>query len=154
LEKLAAELSIADAVHFVGTRADIPEMLGLMDVFVLSSHCEANPVSILEAMACEKPVVATRVGSVPETVHDGATGYLVSPNDVEQTAARIRELLENPERATMFGRAGRIKIIGEWSIDGMVRGYMELLEEIYRRKTEPQSNTRPKETNTPPILRR
>jgi glycosyltransferase involved in cell wall biosynthesis len=143
LEKLAAELSITDAVHFAGTRSDIPEMLGQMDVFVLTSHSEANPVSILEAMACEKPVVATRVGSVPETVHDGVTGYLVPPNDVEQTAARMCELLENGERATMFGRAGRVQIIGQWSIDGMVRGYMELLEGIYRRKTERQTDASP-----------
>jgi len=135
LERRAAELSLADVVHFAGTRADIPEMLGLMDVFVLTSHCEASPVSILEAMACEKPVVATRVGSVPETVLDGWTGFLVPPGDAEQAAGRTLALLQDPKRAAAFGRAGREQVIARWSIERMVQGYEELLEGIYRNKS-------------------
>ncbi len=79
LESLAGELSVSDVVHFLGTRGDIPEILSLIDVLVLTSHMEANPISILEAMAAEKPVVATRVGSIEQTVTDGKTGYLVPP---------------------------------------------------------------------------
>jgi glycosyltransferase involved in cell wall biosynthesis len=135
LEQLAEKLSLADVVHFAGTRTDIPDMLGLMDVFVLTSHSEANPVSILEAMACEKPVVATRVGSVPETVLDGRTGYLASPGDAEMIAQKTLALLENAELASAFGRAGREQIIAHWSVDRMVQGYMELLEGIYRSKS-------------------
>jgi glycosyltransferase involved in cell wall biosynthesis len=135
LERMASDLSLSDAVHFSGTRADIPEMLALMDVFLLTSHCEANPVSILEAMACEKPVVATRVGSVPETVLDGRTGYLVTPGEAEQVAGRTLELLQDSHRAVAFGRAGREQVIAHWSIDRMVQGYEELLEGIYRNKS-------------------
>ncbi len=134
LEQMAAELSLADAVHFCGTRADIPEMLGLMNVFVLTSHSEANPVSILEAMACEKPVVATRVGSVPETVLDGRTGWLAAPGDAEEIARRMLTLLQDPPRAAAFGRAAREQVIARWSIDRMVRGYEDLLAGIYRNK--------------------
>ena len=79
LESLAAELDLEDAIRFAGIRHNVSEVLSLIDVFMLTSHMEANPASILEAMACEKPVVATRVGSVPETVLDGRTGYLVPP---------------------------------------------------------------------------
>ena len=63
LEALAESFAIAEAVRFLGTRSDVPELLSLIDVLVLTSHIEANPVSILEAMAGGKPVVATRVGS-------------------------------------------------------------------------------------------
>jgi glycosyltransferase involved in cell wall biosynthesis len=135
LQRMAAELSLAEAVHFAGTRADIPEMLGLMDVFLLTSHSEANPVSILEALACEIPVVATRVGSVPETVLDGRTGYLVPPDDAEEIAKRTLSLLQEPDLAAAFGRAGREQIIARWSVERMVRGYEELIEGIYRAKS-------------------
>jgi glycosyltransferase involved in cell wall biosynthesis len=109
-------------------------MLGLMDVFVLTSHSEASPVSILEAMACEKPVVATRVGSVSETVLDGRTGYLATPGDAEQIARQTLSLLKSPEKAAAFGRAGREQVISRWSIAHMVQGYEELIEGIYRNK--------------------
>ena len=72
LESLAAEPGLADAVRFLGTRHDVPEVLSLVDVLLLLRHAEANPICLLEAMAGEKPVVATRVGSVPETVLGGA----------------------------------------------------------------------------------
>ena len=85
LETLAAELSLGQAVQFLGTRSDVPELLSLMDVLVLTSHMEANPISILEAMAAEKPVISTRVGSVSETVLDGQTGYLVAPGAAGRT---------------------------------------------------------------------
>ena len=93
LEALAENLDIAQAVHFLGTRTDVPELLSLIDVLVLTSHMEANPICLLEAMASEKPVVATRVGSVAETVLDGRTGYLVSPGDSQALADRVLELL-------------------------------------------------------------
>lgn len=134
LEALAQELSLTDAVHFLGTRSDIPQVLSLLDVFVLSSHMEANPVSILEAMATEKPVVATRVGSVPETVREGQTGYLVTPGSAEELAARVVELFRNPERAATMGRAGREHVLAHWSIERMVEGYQDLLVSIYQSK--------------------
>ncbi len=134
LERLAAELGLSEAVCFLGSRSDVPQVLSLVDVFVLTSHMEANPVSILEAMAMEKPVVATAVGSVPETVHDGLTGFLVPPGDAEAVAARVTELLEDPDRAAAMGRRGREEVIARWSVQRMVQGYEELILGIYRRK--------------------
>ncbi len=134
LEQRAAELKLTDAVRFLGTRADVPEVLSAVDVLLLTSHMEANPVSILEAMAAEKPVVATRVGSVPETVHDGATGYLVEPDDAEALAARTMALFDDRTHAETLGRAGRETVLRHWSIDRMVRGYEQLLREIYEGK--------------------
>ena len=117
LEHLAAELGVTDCVHFLGIRADVPQLLGLVDVLLLTSHIEANPVSILEAMACGKPVVATRVGSVSESVLDGETGYLVEPGCMDAIVRRVVELFQNPARAAAFGAAGRQHVVtaGRWT---------------------------------------
>jgi len=134
LESLAAELSISEVVRFLGTRHDVPEVLSLVDVLVLTSHTEANPISILEAMAAEKPVVATRVGSVEETVVDGKTGYLVAPGEAGGIAGRVVELLKDRPRAAAMGRTGRERVIANWSIGRTVEGYQDLIAGIYAAK--------------------
>ncbi len=135
LESLSAQLGLSQRVHFLGKRPDVPQLLNLLDVFVLTSRMEANPVSILEALACGKPVVATRVGSIPATVLDGQCGYLVAPEDEAGMGARITELLLEPKRARRFGAAGRQHVVENWSVERMVAGYEELFESLYRRKT-------------------
>jgi glycosyltransferase involved in cell wall biosynthesis len=136
LEALAQGLGIGGAVRFLGTRHDVPEVLSLVDVLALTSHSEANPLCLLEAMASEKPVVATRVGSVSETVLDGQTGYLVAPGDIGGMARRVLELLGNRDRAATIGHTGRELVIARWSVARMVEGYQELIKEIYTAKSE------------------
>jgi len=131
LEALAGELGIGSAVRFLGTRKDIPELLALTNVLVLSSHMEANPVSIMEGLACGKPVVATRVGSIPETVHEGVSGFLVDPGNAEQMSSRIEQLFRNPTLSRELGTAGRAHIAGHWSLDQMVEGYQDLIRSVY-----------------------
>ncbi|NUQ61906.1 MAG: glycosyltransferase [Pirellulales bacterium] len=143
LEDLTRQLALGDSVRFLGTRSDVPAVLGLIDVLLLTSKMEANPVSILEAMACEKPVVATRVGSVPESVLDGRTGFLVEPGDECRIAARAVELLRDRKRAAAMGRAGREHVLAHGSIDRMVRGYESLVAEIYAAKCFPSPRLRP-----------
>jgi glycosyltransferase involved in cell wall biosynthesis len=149
LEALAKALGIDQAVHFVGTRSDVPEVLSLIDLFVLSSHVEANPVSILEAMAAEKPVVATRVGSIAESVQEGRTGYLIAAGDENELAARMIELLVDRPRAAAFGSAGREHVLRHASIEQMIAGYEDLLEDIYRRKAGKRPGKRPFLPNAP-----
>jgi glycosyltransferase involved in cell wall biosynthesis len=134
LEQLSAKLGVADCVHFLGIRADVPKLLGLVDVLLLTSHIEANPVSILEALACGKPVVATRVGSVAESVLDGENGYLVEPGSEDAMVRRVVELFRNPARAAALGAAGREHVVNRWSLDQMVRGYEILLEGLFEIK--------------------
>ena len=134
LKALAGQLNLLDNVSFLGTRHDIPELLGLMDVLLLTSHMEANPVSILEAMACGKPVIATRVGSIPETVGEGITGYLVPPGDERQLASRTLDILRDPDLARRFGRAARDKVSAQYSLERMVEGYQNLISDVYSRK--------------------
>lgn len=134
LEGLAEALGVLDIVHFLGTRDDIPDILGVTDIVVLSSHMEANPLSILEAMACAKPVVATRVGSVPTNVIDGLTGFLVPPQDVLAMADRCGLLLSSTELREEMGRAARRHVLQHASLELTVKGYQWLILKLYRRK--------------------
>lgn len=138
LEALRDELRLTGAVRFLGTRGDVPELLSLVDVLMLTSHMEASPVSILEALACGKPVVATRVGSIPETVRDGESGYLVDAGDVEALAERVNLLFSDPARARRFGAIGRNTVVENASLECMVEGYQDLLASIYACKAVPQ----------------
>jgi glycosyltransferase involved in cell wall biosynthesis len=134
LEEQAKVLKIADRTLFVGSRDDVPRMLAAMDVFALTSHIEANPVSILEAMSVGKPVVATNVGSIHEAVAEGRTGWLVPPGDVCQLTDRVLKLLDGPLQARTMGSAGREAVVNRWSIDSMVRGYERLIESVFEQK--------------------
>lgn len=134
LERLASDLKLADAVRFVGTRSDIPELLSALDVFVLTSKIEANPVSILEAMASGKPVIAPRVGSIGETVADDHTGFLTEPENEDQVIERLKQLFGNPALARRMGEQGREAVVARWSLERMVEGYQDLITDIYTRK--------------------
>jgi len=141
LEALAKELRIEQQVRFLGTRSDIPDVLSLMDVFALTSHNEANPVSILEAMACETPVVATRVGSVAESVEHRKTGFLVAPGSADPLAGRLVRLLTSGQTRRDMGQAARRCVIENWSLDHMVRGYEDLIRNIYQAKCAEQTTS-------------
>jgi glycosyltransferase involved in cell wall biosynthesis len=136
LEQVAQSLEIAADVHFLGTRADVPHVLAAMDVFVLTSHNEANPVSILEALACKVPVVATRVGSVPETVIPGQTGFLVAPGSLDEISYRLDQLISDPGLRRQLGVAGREMVEAHASLERMVEGYERLLVEVYSSKCQ------------------
>ncbi len=144
LVQIAGQLGLAHAVHFVGNRADVPDVLAAIDIFALTSRIEANPVSILEAMASAKPVVAPRVGSIGESVKDGESGFLTEPGDPRQTANRLIELAGNPALARRLGRAGRAAVVERWSLEKMVEGYQNLIAEIYRRKCRAHGTPAPR----------
>ncbi len=148
LEQLSQSLGLAGAVHFLGNRDDVCDVLAAIDLFVLTSKMEANPVSILEAMATGKPVVAPRVGSIAESVQDGKTGYLAAAGDQQQMAARWTELCGNPMRAMAMGRAARQAVESHWSLERMVEGYENLISQIYRAKTEGSRANQPGQVAT------
>lgn len=131
LQTLAKNLGIADAVHFVGSRSDVPALLAACNVVALTSHNEASPVSILEALACGVPVVASNVGSVRETVVDGVTGRLFAPGDEGAFVAATIGLLQDRDEASRLGAEGRRRVEARWSLEAMVRGYEELIERIF-----------------------
>lgn len=107
---LAERLSIRDRLILVGFQEDVVPFLGAMDLFVLPSHSEGLPITILEAMAAARPVVATAVGGIPEVVRDGETGMLVPAQDPRRLAEAILGLLEAPGLARVMGDEGRRRI--------------------------------------------
>jgi glycosyltransferase involved in cell wall biosynthesis len=127
--RAASVPELNDRVHFTGLRRDIPELLAATDVFVLPSHREGMPVSILEAMMMSLPVVATRIRGCREEVVDGETGFLVRAGNAEELEGAIAHLLAHPERARTMGEAGRERALDLFE-EGRV---MENQLAIYRR---------------------
>jgi glycosyltransferase involved in cell wall biosynthesis len=132
IESAIDDVAGLDRIHLLGTRHDTPKLLAAMDVFVLSSLNEASPVSILEALACGVPVVATDVGSVRETVRPGETGHLVPSQDLGAMVQAIDGLLRQPEYARSLGTNGRDWVQATGSLQSMVDGYTRLSELIAR----------------------
>lgn len=130
LERIALSLGLpSGAVRFLGTRADVPDVLGATDLFVLPSFEEGFSNAILEAMAAGAPVIATDVGGNREAVVDGVTGLIVAPRDVAALADALSRLLGNADVRRRLGRAGRTRAEQIFSIDAMVHGYESLYEE-------------------------
>ncbi len=122
----ARDLGVLPHVRFMGHRDDVPAVLAMADVFVLSSESEASPNVILEAMAAGLPVVASRVGGIPELVSDGVTGHLVPPAEPEALATALSALLGSPGRAIAFGKAARARIEQQNSFERMVAQFESL----------------------------
>jgi glycosyltransferase involved in cell wall biosynthesis len=131
LESLAAELGLGETLVFTGGRKDAFDVVGTFDVAALSSDFEGAPISILEYMEAGKPVVATRVGGVPDQIADGQTGILVEPQDPEALATALAGLLTDRDRAEAMGRAGRERRRAEFSIEATTRRVEELYDELY-----------------------
>jgi starch synthase len=112
-------------------KPDVIQLLTHATVFVCPSIYEPMGIVNLEAMACETAVVASRVGGIPEVVADGETGFLVEPGDAAELAARVNELLGDPERAARFGKAGRKRAVEHFSW----RMIAERTADLYRRLT-------------------
>lgn len=106
LEAQTRDLRLEHNVIFTGRRSDIPDVLAVSDIFVLPTLTEALPTVLAEAMAARKPVIASKVGGVPEMVDDGVNGLLLPPADARKLAKAIISLLGDPERAAAMGKAG------------------------------------------------
>jgi glycosyltransferase involved in cell wall biosynthesis len=121
LEQLARELKVAHRVVFTGRRDDVPAVTAAFDVAVLPSYREAQGLTILEAMALSRPVVASNVGGIPEVIEDGVTGLLVPPHDPEALAAAIVRLLTDHPYADLIARAGHDLVHDRFCIELMVK---------------------------------
>jgi glycosyltransferase involved in cell wall biosynthesis len=130
LEELAAELGLEDSVMFLGVRTDVPDVLAALDVAVSSSDFEGSPLSVMEYMEAARPVVATRVGGVPDLIDDGEQGLLVEPQDPAAFADAVAGLLRDPERARQMGERARERRRTEFDIDVMVKRLEALYEEL------------------------
>lgn len=112
LEQQARQGGFMSRVHFAGQRPreEVVDWLNAADLLVLPSYSEGRPNVVLEAMACGRPVIASRVGGVPELVTDGVTGRLVAAGDSTELSAVIRDLMDSPDRLVAMGKAARERV--------------------------------------------
>jgi glycosyltransferase involved in cell wall biosynthesis len=120
LEQLAHELGIARSCYFVGYQEDVAGYYRLFDAFLLPSVNEGTPVSAIESLASATPVVANRVGGVPDVVRDGVDGFLVEPGDIEGAAAKLATLAADPELRARLGEAGRTRVLERYAVSRLV----------------------------------
>lgn len=133
--KAAAALpELAGRVRFPGATEQVPGMLNAMDAFVLPSLLEGMSNTILEAMACGLPVVATNVGGNPELVKDGVTGWVFPAGHATELANRLEQLGQDGGLRVRFGRAARERALNEFSLEAMIRRYEDLYLELAERR--------------------
>jgi glycosyltransferase involved in cell wall biosynthesis len=135
LARRAADLGIANSVRLLGARDDVPDLLSLMHVFVLSSFWEGLPLVLLEAMAAGVPVVSTAVGGVPEVVDHERDGLVVPPSDPAALASAMCRILDDNALANRLRFAARTKVEAQFSVASMARQHARLYERLAYRPT-------------------
>jgi L-malate glycosyltransferase len=121
---------LSDHVRFLGFRPDVPKLMPAFDIVAMPSHVEPLGLAALEGMAAARPVVASRVGGLAETVVNDVTGLLVPPRDPARLAAAIEQLALNPAQAEAFGLAGRRRVIAQFSINTHVSAMHSIYEHV------------------------
>jgi glycosyltransferase involved in cell wall biosynthesis len=116
LRESVARFGLAERVHFAGVRRDVAAVFNDLDLLVSSSHSEAMPLAVMEAMASGLPVVATRVGGLPDMVAHGETGWLAAPEDFEDIAARVQQVLATPGERARMAAAARARAVDKMSL--------------------------------------
>jgi glycosyltransferase involved in cell wall biosynthesis len=129
---LAQSLGVQDKVSFLGDRADVPQLLAQSQIFILCTHYEGLPISILEAMRAGLPVIATKVNGIPEEVEHGKTGLLVPDKDVKEVAKALSTLIESPDLRQQMGEAGRQKFLEEFTIERMIDETRTVYEQVLK----------------------
>jgi glycosyltransferase involved in cell wall biosynthesis len=132
LEQYAHELGVVKRCLFVGYQQDVARFYSAIDVLLLPSVNEGTPVSVIEALAAQRPAVATRVGGTPDVIRDGVDGFLVEVGDADALSERLAELAADPERRAKMGADGRERVLGRYAVQRLVddidRLYRSLLD--------------------------
>ena len=138
LERRAHELGVVRDTLFLGYQEDVAPFYAAFDALVLPSSNEGTPVSAIEALAAGRPVVATRVGGVPDVVQEGEDGFLVEPGATDELADRLAQLARDPALRERMGRAGRERVLPRYAVarlvDDVDRLYRSLLSEASVRR--------------------
>lgn len=125
-------LGLRDRTLLLGLRTDVPRLLAASDVAILTSRSEGIPLFLIEAMAARLPVVATRVGGIPEVVEDGVTGRLAPAGDANALGDHLTELAARPELRTAMGEAGRTRAVERFAESRMLAEYRDLYDQMCR----------------------
>jgi glycosyltransferase involved in cell wall biosynthesis len=134
LSEQAKNIQVEDMVFFMGFRDDVPQILNSLDMFVLSSYLEGMGSSLMDAMACRLPIVATKVGGIPEVVKHNKTGLLVSPRSPKSLASAILKLYQDKELADRLGQNGYEEVHRKFSAESMALKSIDLYEELAKKK--------------------
>jgi glycosyltransferase involved in cell wall biosynthesis len=129
LERRAAELEVADRVHFVGAVDDVRPLLAALDIFLLPSIAvESFSNAALEAMSMGRPVILSNIGGAREMIHDGIEGYVVEPTELEaRLPALVAALYADPRKCKQMGAAARDRAVNAFSVPAMVAGYRAMM---------------------------
>lgn len=132
LRAQAEAAGIAARVRWLGPRADVPDLLAAADIGVLASHEEGFPNAVVEAMAAGLPVVATRVGGIPEAIDDGTTGLLAAPRDPHSLSSVLAAVSADPAKRRAMGAAGRARVEAEFAVEVCAATYAQLYRSLLR----------------------
>jgi N-acetyl-alpha-D-glucosaminyl L-malate synthase BshA len=132
----ARTLGVLEKTEFVGKQAKIADYVGVADVALLPSELESFGLAALEAQACEVPVVASRVGGIPEVINDGETGFMSDIGDTEKMSGDVMKLLSDEELRLAFGRRGREVAISRYSSEKIIPQYIEFYERVIERQAK------------------
>jgi glycosyltransferase involved in cell wall biosynthesis len=130
LIEMSRRLNVADRVHFIGIRNDIPDILASSNIFLFTTNFEGFPNALLEAMAARLPVVTTNFCGVDELIRDGQNGIIVPVDDADAAAEALRMYVENPERAKEYGNNAYLSVESVFSMDKMA----EETESLYQKR--------------------
>jgi len=146
LESRVLALGLQDCAFLAGPRSDVAPVMRSFSLFALSSIAEGTPVTLLEAMASELPVVATAVGGIPDLITPGTNGALAPARDPQALAAAILPYVKDRLLSRRHGAAGRMRIEQQYSMQAMLAAYVALYDELCQTKTTPRT---PKKAITP-----
>ncbi len=135
----ANQLNVSEYVYFVGKRENISDYLGIADVFLLPSELESFGLAALEAQACEVPVVASRIGGIPEVVTDGETGFMSEIGNTEKMSDDVVKLLSDEELRREFGKKGRESAVSRYSTEKIIPQYIAFYEKVLNLASEPSA---------------
>jgi glycosyltransferase involved in cell wall biosynthesis len=130
LQRMISSLGLDQDIIFLGVREDIPQLLSIMDFFIMPSFTEGTPLSIIEAMSMKLPVIASKVGGIPELIYEGETGLLVNPGKPDEIAAAVLNLLKDPKTRKEMGVRSREAAKKKFSLERCVRGHEKLYKEL------------------------
>ena len=131
LTNLVVSSNLEEIITFCGRQENIVEFLSVIDVFLLPSLSEGLPMAMLEAMSCEKPVIATDVGGNSEIIAEGVSGFLVPPKDIKAMAEKFAFFYHNRKLGKVMGQKGREHVVKSFSVQEMTRKYEKLYPELF-----------------------
>ena len=135
VEHLAKKLNVFERVEFVGKQAKIADYVGISDISLLPSELESFGLAALEAQSCEIPVIASRVGGIPEVVSDGETGFLSDVGDTDKMSNDVFRLLSDEKLRLQFGTRGRELAIARYHAEKIIPQYIAFYEKVLKTKS-------------------